>query len=182
MPAAPRVGCSLLALLAFFWTRAWIRGANCPSAIRRQSIAMTLWFPQAIAGPGSLSENSKGCFGASLGVGRRWLGPCCCRDAWASPPWPPPKSTAAIPHSIFRQVLIGPFRVALAPFDRLLPTNLTNDTNGEEAKVVFFRAIRAIRGQPILPHRCPGQDSLFPFFCRAFPPFVRVALPLLPKA
>ena len=35
---------------------------------------------------------------------------------------------------------------------------------------------------PILPHRCPGQDPPFPFVCRAFPPLVRLALPLFPKA
>ena len=52
----------------------------------------------------SVSENSKWSFGASFGVGsaRAEL----CGDAPASPPWPPPKSTAAGPLSIFIQALI----------------------------------------------------------------------------
>ena len=49
-------------------------------------------------------------------------------------------------------------------------------------KGVFIRAIREIRGQPNLAPVMSGQDSQCAFVCRAFSRFVRLALPLFPKA
>jgi hypothetical protein len=59
---------SVLTFYTFSAPGAWKRGSNCPGGIRRQSIFMTSWFPPAIAGPESVSENSKGSFSASFGV------------------------------------------------------------------------------------------------------------------
>jgi len=50
---------SVHTIYTFSGRGAWKRGSNCPTALRRQSLAMTSWFPQAIPGrerpfPGSL--------------------------------------------------------------------------------------------------------------------------------
>ena len=48
---------SVLTIYTFSAPGAWKSGFNFPCALRRQSISLTSWFPPAIPGPVSVSEN-----------------------------------------------------------------------------------------------------------------------------